>query len=117
MNDVLLTPIRLNELELLIQNSVEKAMNVRSLKDVGQINQSEKFLTIQEASKYLFLTVPTLYSKCSKREIPFCKRNGRLYFSSSELVDYIKQGRKKSNAEIEGEADTYLLTNKKGLKL
>ena len=39
----------------------------------------------------------------------------RLYFSRTELLEYLKEGRKKSNAEIEQEAKAYLLNNKKGL--
>ena len=79
--------------------------------------QTEKLLTVDEAAEFLSLTVPTIYSKVSKRELPFMKRGKRLYFSSSELMEYLKQGRKKSNAEIEREAEAYLSNNKKGLKL
>ena len=43
------------------------------------------------------------------------KRSKRLYFSSTELMEYLKEGRKKSNAEIEQEAEAYLSNNKKGL--
>ena len=43
------------------------------------------------------------------------KRSKRLYFSRTELMEYLKEGRKKSNAEIEKEAEAYLLKNKKGL--
>ncbi len=75
----------------------------------------EQLLTIQEAAEFLRLTVPTLYSKCSKNELPYMKRSKRLYFSRTELLEYIKDGRKKSNAEIEQEAKAYLLNNKKGL--
>ena len=77
--------------------------------------QPEQLLTIQEAAEFLSLTVPTLYSKCSKNELPYMKRSKRLYFSRTELMEYIKKGRKKSNAEIEQEAKAYLLNNKKGL--
>jgi len=76
----------------------------------------EQLLTIQETAQFLNLAVPTIYSKVSKREIPVMKRGKRLYFSSTELMEYIKTGRKKSNAEIEAEAKNYLLNNKKGLK-
>jgi len=76
----------------------------------------EQLLTIQETAQFLNLSVPTIYSKVSKREIPVMKRGKRLYFSSTELMEYIKKGRKKSNAEIEAEAKNYLLNNKKGLK-
>jgi len=78
-------------------------------------NQPEKLLTIQEAAKFLSLTVPTMYSKVSKGELPVMKRGKRLYFSRTELLAYLKEGRKKSNAEIEQEAKKYLSNNKKGL--
>ena len=81
-----------------------------------QTKQPEQFLNIKEAAQFLKLTVPTIYSKVSKRELPCMKRGKRLYFSSTELMDYIKDGRKKSNAEIDKEAESYLSNNKKGLK-
>lgn len=78
--------------------------------------QPEKLLTIQEAAQFLSLTVPTMYSKVSRGEMPFMKmkQGKRLYFSSTELMDHIKAGRKKTNVEIEQEAEAYLLNNKKG---
>jgi len=78
--------------------------------------QPEQLLTVQEAAQFLNLTVPTIYSKVSKGELPVMKRSKRLYFSSNELMEYLKEGRKKSNAEIEQEAAAYLSNNKKGLK-
>ena len=75
----------------------------------------EQFLNIQEAAQFLKLSVPTIYSKVSKRELPCMKRGKRLYFSSTELTEYIKEGRKKSFTEIEQEAEMYLSNNKKGL--
>ena len=78
--------------------------------------QPEQLLTVQEAAQFLNLTVPTIYSKVSKGELPVMKRSKRLYFSSTELMEYLKEGRKKSNAEIEQEVKAYLLNNRKGLK-
>ena len=74
--------------------------------------QPEQLLTVQEAAQFLNLTVPTIYSKVSKGELPVMKRSKRLYFSSTELMAYLKEGRKKSNAEIEQEAEAYLSNNK-----
>jgi len=71
-------------------------------------SQTEKLLNIQEAAEFLNLTVPTMYSKVSKNELPFMKRSKRLYFSSLELIKYLKKGRSKSKAEIESEAEKYL---------
>jgi len=78
--------------------------------------QPEQLLTIDEVSELLHLTKPTIYSKVSKNELPgVCKQGKRLYFDRQTIIDWIKQGRKKSNAEIEQEAKAYLLNNKKGL--
>lgn len=74
----------------------------------------DQLLTIQQAADFLHLSVPTLYSKVSKRELPNMKRGKRLYFSQNELVEYLKQGRKKTTGEIEAEAEAYL-SNKKRL--
>tara|TARA_B110000967_G_scaffold179537_1_gene195101 strand:+ start:530 stop:874 length:345 start_codon:yes stop_codon:yes gene_type:complete len=76
--------------------------------------QPETLLNVQEAAEFLKLEVPTIYSKVSRGELPVMKRSKRLYFSSIELMDYLKQGRKKSSAEIEQEARAYLLKTKKG---
>ena len=76
----------------------------------------EELLTIKEAANLLHLSVPTLYSKNSKGEIPnVCKRGKRLYFSKQSLIEWIKEGRQKSNLETTKEAEEFL-TNKKGLK-
>ena len=115
MYNLVLSPI---DPEKLITDISER-VTANILKAVQNNNpttdQPEQLLTIQEAAEFLSLTVPTLYSKCSKNELPYMKRSKRLYFSRTELLEYIKDGRKKSNAEIEQEAKAYLLNNKKGL--
>ena len=84
--------------------------------DQTNTEQSEKLLTVQETAKFLNLKVPTIYSKCSRNELPFMKRSKRLYFSRTELLNYLKEGRRKSKSEIEKEGDCYLSNIKKGLK-
>ena len=75
--------------------------------------QPDQLLTIQEISELLHLSVPTIYSKHSKGEIPgVCKRGKRLYFQRDVIVKWIKDGRKKTQAELEAEAETYLLNSK-----
>lgn len=68
----------------------------------------EEFLTVKQASELLNLSVPTLYSKISRRELPVMKRGKRLYFSKQELTEYIKSGRKLTNDEVDAAADKYL---------
>lgn len=105
------------QLSNLIQSSVRKVLKETPPQTVEPTDQPEQLLTIQEAAEFLSLTVPTMYSKVSKGELPVMKRSKRLYFSRTELLEYLKDGRKKSNAEIEQEAKAYLLNNKKGLNL
>lgn len=104
------------QLSNLIQSSVRKVLKETPPQTVEPTEQPEQLLTVQEAAQFLNLTVPTIYSKVSKGELPVMKRSKRLYFSSTELMEYIKEGRKKSNAEIEAEAEAYLSNNKKALK-
>jgi excisionase family DNA binding protein len=105
------------QLSNLIQSSVRKVLKETPSQTVEPTDRPEQLLSIQQAAELLSLTVPTLYSKVSKHELPVCKAPGskRLYFSRSELMDYIKTGRKKSNADIEAEAAAYLSNHKKGL--
>ena len=105
MNDVLLSPIRLTELEALICSSIEKVLAKQQPRERGG---NDSFLTVQEAADFLNLTTPTIYSKVSRGELPFMKRSKRLYFSKEELLNYVKAGRQQTNAEIESEANLYL---------
>lgn len=77
----------------------------------------DQLFSIDEASEFLSLSKATLYSKVSRGELPVMKRSKRLYFSRVELMGYLKEGRKKTNAEIEAEADQYLAKKKGGNQL
>ncbi len=112
---MIIVQLNSEQLSNLIQSSVRKVLKETPLQTVETTDQPEQLLTIQEAAEFLRLTVPTIYSKVSKGELPVMKRSKRLYFSRTELLDYIKTGRKKSNAEIEAEAEAYLSNKKKGL--
>lgn len=78
------------------------------------IPQEEKPINADAAADFLDLAKPTLYSKVSRREIPFHKRNGRLYFFKSELLEYLKEGQVKTLQQLENDAT--ILTKKGGSK-
>lgn len=67
---------------------------------------------IQETSEYLRLTVSTIYSKVSRREIPCVKRSGRLYFKKTELDNWLDEGRRFTLDEIDKEANDFLVRKK-----
>jgi excisionase family DNA binding protein len=70
-------------------------------------------LTITQAGEVINLTVPTIYSLVSKKMIPHNKKGKRLYFLKSELLDWVKSGRKKTIAECETNPESHLRTPKK----
>ncbi len=99
---------RLNNIETLLLDLKHKP------KEQGKQPETDELLTVQDAAKFLSLSVPTVYTLISKGELPVMKRSKRCYFSKVELIDYLKQGKKKTFAETANEAETYL--KKKGGK-
>lgn len=79
--------------------------------------EADELLTVQDTAKFLTLSIPTVYGLVSRSEIPSMKKGKRLYFSKTELTDWIKASRKKTVSELAVEADTFLSNQKKrGLK-
>ena len=111
MTDVLLSPIRLNELELLIENSVQRA--VKNFNTTTQQHEADELLTVPDTAKFLSLSVATVYTLISKGELPVMKRSKRCYFSKVDLLNYLKEGRKKTVSEIEAETDSHFQTKRK----
>jgi predicted DNA-binding transcriptional regulator AlpA len=71
------------------------------IKEKPQLSDKDNLLTIKEAGSFLNLSIATIYSKVSRRELPCLKQNNRLYFIESELMDYLKSGRKETIIEIQ----------------
>jgi len=101
MNEILMSTIKLNELDDLIQNSVRKVLVEQGLDHTIKDVQSNNVpIDIKEASKIIGLSVPTLYGLVHRREIPVHKRRGKLLFFRQELIDWVKAGRRMTNEEI-----------------
>lgn len=109
---MIIVQLDIDQLSNLIQSSVRKVLDEKPNQKVETIDLSEKHIHTPEAAEFLGLTVPTVYSKVSKGELPFYKRGKRIYFSRLELTEYIKSGRKKSNAEIDQKANSYFSKSK-----
>jgi excisionase family DNA binding protein len=57
-------------------------------------NDSDSLMTIEQAAELLTLKVATIYSLVNKGLIPYSKKNRRLYFDKTELIAWVKSGRK-----------------------
>jgi excisionase family DNA binding protein len=86
MDKTILISLPISELQTLIVDCMHSCLqHQQKSKSPDKI---EKLLTVQEAAEFLNLSVPTIYLKVSKGEIPFMKRSKRLYFSNtSKKVD------------------------------
>lgn len=57
-------------------------------KDNTSNEESNDVITIEEAAEFLHLSKATLYSN----KLPYMKRSKKLYFSKTELTEYLKKG-------------------------
>jgi excisionase family DNA binding protein len=112
MQAVTITQITPPELEVLIEVTLRKVLSHAKLQNQQQ--PKDELLTVQDTANFLSLSVPTVYSLISRGEIPVMKRSKRCYFSRVELINYLKEGRKKTLSEIAVERDEYLSSKKKG---
>ena len=105
----ILTSMSKQELKAMISVAVVEAMKILQFQQTESSESTEDLVLIQEASKILRLAVPTIYSKVSKSELPYMKRGKLLYFSRKELIQYLRDGRRKTKTEIENETKDYFL--------
>ncbi len=111
-------PLTFDQLPQAVSNLQDKLESIEQLllHRHEQPPGHEELLTISGAAKFLNLSVPTIYSKVCRKEIPVNKRGKRLYFYRSELSEWIKSGRKKTTDEIREKAVQQLTVCQKTVK-
>lgn len=102
MNDIILSPLPLRDLENLVFTQVCRALSQLNPQTPDPVR--EDLLTIAQAAELLSVAVPTVYGYVHQRAIPCMKRRGRLYFSRTELLEWIKTSRRSTIDEIRSEA-------------
>lgn len=65
---------------------------------------ADQLLTVDQAAAFLTLAKPTIYAMISRGELPNLKRGKRVYFQKSDLLNYLKEGRRKTYQQINAEA-------------
>lgn len=104
-----MTEITFEKLPKAVSEIFDKLDNIEKLLNIqNQPQLVDEPLTIQQAGDFIKLTVPTIYSLVSRNNIPFSKKGKRLYFSKSDLSNWIKEGRNKTVSELGKEAHSYL---------
>lgn len=98
ISDLLLSPLRLSDLETLIENSVQRG--IRNNSSNTPTTPAERVYTKPEAAKFLHIMEQTLNGYVSAGKIPYCKpTDGRVYFLHSDLIDWLKRHRTATTEE------------------
>lgn len=105
-----------NELPEVIRQLFEKVEEIeRMVLKLQPLEKENELLNIKEAAEFLKVSVASLYTKVSRKEIPVSKPGKRLYFNRNDLKEWVKLGKKKMSNEIRPISDSRLnrFNNKK----
>ena len=79
---------------------LEKILRSNNLKRNEWPEQEELPISVEEVSAITGLSTKTIYLKAADRSIPSMKRGGRLYFYKSEVLAWLKKGKRKMKEDI-----------------
>lgn len=83
---------------------IQKSLFEELLSNRGkESNESKDLLTIDEACDYLDMKKSTLYSMNCRRQIPFTKVLGKVYYRKSALDQWLASGDRKTQAQLNNE--------------
>jgi len=86
----------------LLAEQILKAIN--DGKKLGE----DKYLTIEELVELIGYKKTSIYGLVQKRKIPYHKK-GKLFFLKSEIMEWLKSGKKATSTDITKRANEYLL--------
>ncbi len=87
---------------------------VETIKSLVQNTQTPKIkkqrvpIGIEEACKIIGKAKPTIYTLVRKRLLPCYKNGKKLYFFEDELLEWIKNGRRRTLQEIHSESESFV---------
>ena len=106
MENLVFTQLSIPEVRQLLRQELEAFFAEYALPTSQP--ESDQIGGIDLAQQITGLAKPTIYGLVAQSKIPCMKQGKKLYFSSRELTDWIKQGKRKTVADIETAADSYL---------
>jgi predicted DNA-binding transcriptional regulator AlpA len=80
---------------------------------VSSDKEDEEFLDLKKCCQITGYSASSLYRFIGNNSIPHIKKNGKLIFERSAIIAWLKEGKRKSPAEIDASADRHLAGNKK----
>ncbi|MDP9080031.1 MAG: helix-turn-helix domain-containing protein [Bacteroidota bacterium] len=90
-------------------NAIEQLLSKRQ-EDMLDQPSTDRWLSLKELIEYLpgDISKATIYAKTHKREIPHKKFGRKLTFLQSEIDTYLNSFHRKTNAEINAQADAFI---------
>ena len=96
MNNLVLSPIGLDELESIIENSVARALRAdRAKQDAPPANTENKYLTRKETAQKLGISLITLNRRTNDGTLTSYNIGGRVLYREDELENALTENRKK----------------------
>ena len=98
--------------EFLIDKVLIMSKQLESVINLDIQKSSDSWMTIEDLANYLpdKPAIPTIYAWVNQKLIPYSKVGKRLYFLKSEINEWLKNGRRKTAAEIALELPDFLNT-------
>ena len=87
-----------------LNNQVEELKELILRKESVSIPQKKTPIDIEKACEIIGKAKPTVYTLVRTRQIPCYKSGKKLYFFEDELLEWIRNRRRKTMVEIEAEA-------------
>lgn len=105
-----LTNLNEDEFKSFLKQALKELMSDIQNFPSTPVNMDADLLTISQAAEFLKLKVSTLYDKTSLKEIPHFKKGKILYFSKTELQDWINSGKIRLKSQLQDEATHFVLS-------
>jgi excisionase family DNA binding protein len=99
-------------------NKVDKLGTLLDKQSKLEQPEADQWLNLDDLCKYHpdHPAKPTVYAWIGQRSIPYHKKGKKLMFLKSEIDNWLKEGRRKTAAEIQSEAEQFVTNRKGGLK-
>jgi excisionase family DNA binding protein len=77
-----------------------KLSRLLQAQEIHSLHKSDELMNISEVAKFLDESVQSIYSRTSRRTIPFYKKGKKLLFKKTEILDWLDGQKKKTVSEL-----------------
>lgn len=89
-----------NNLPAAIQFLISEVNSLKLLLQASPHEPEDEFITVAQTVSLIKKAKPTIYKMIERGELPYYRQGRRVVFLKSEIVDYLKSGRRKSFKQL-----------------